>query len=229
MELELISFKLCPFVQRASITLLHKGIPHKTTYIDIGDPPLWFLDISPFGKVPVLKVAPDRYLFESAVICEYIDETTPGQLLPEDPFLRARSRSWIEFGSACIMDTIKLIKAKTESEFLDCLDELEDKFERIEDAIDKGPFFNGAKFSLVDAAYAPLFMRLALLPHTIDILTSSTHSKVSTWSRALLALPSVQNSVVEEFPDLFSASIRGKNGYMASKLPSSKDDQLNHN
>ena len=181
MELELISFKLCPFVQRAAITLLHKRISYKTTYIDIEDPPLWFLQISPFGKVPVLKVASGQYIFESAVICEYIDETTPGQLLPDNPFLRARNRSWIEFGSSCIMDLGKLVAAKTESLFGDYRDELEDRFERIEDAIDKGPFFNGAKFSLVDAAYAPLFTRLALLPQPVDIFTADTHPKVSMW------------------------------------------------
>nr|VFK55685.1 MAG: glutathione S-transferase [Candidatus Kentron sp. TUN]VFK60271.1 MAG: glutathione S-transferase [Candidatus Kentron sp. TUN]VFK61709.1 MAG: glutathione S-transferase [Candidatus Kentron sp. TUN] len=224
MELELISFKLCPFVQRALITLLHKKIPYKTTYIDIGDPPLWFLQISPFGKVPVLKVAPDKYLFESAVICEYIDETTHGQLLPEDPFLRARNRGWIEFGSACIMDSVSLLTAKTESDFEDRRDELEDKFERIEDAIDKGPFFNGAKFSLVDAAYAPLLMRLALLRQAVDIFTATTHPKVNAWSETLLALPAVRNSVVKEFPDLYLASIQKRKGYIASLLSESTTD-----
>nr|VFK43465.1 MAG: glutathione S-transferase [Candidatus Kentron sp. TC] len=222
MDPELIGFKLCPFAQRVLITLLHKRIPHKIKHIDIDDPPLWFLQISPFGKVPVLKVAPDRYLFEPVVICEYIDETSPGQLLPDDPFLRARNRDWIEFGSECLMDADRLLAAKNESDFGDRRDELEDKFERIEDAIEKGPFFNGAKFSLVDAAYAPLFMRLALLSRTVDIFTESTHPRVSAWSDTLLALPSVRNSVVREFPDLYLASIRERGGYIASF---SADDQ----
>nr|VFJ73442.1 MAG: glutathione S-transferase [Candidatus Kentron sp. FW] len=218
MELELISFKLCPFVQRSSITLQYKNIPYKTTYIDISDPPLWFLQVSPFGKVPVLKVAPDQYIFESAVICEYIDETTPGRLLPEDPLLRARNRGWIEFGSACIMDSVRLLGAKTEPLFRDCRDELQDKFERIEETLGEGPFFNDAKFSLVDAAYAPLFMRLALLPDTADILTATTYPRINAWSQTLLALPAVRNSVVEEFPELYFASIRGRQGHIASLL-----------
>nr|VFK32531.1 MAG: glutathione S-transferase [Candidatus Kentron sp. MB]VFK75967.1 MAG: glutathione S-transferase [Candidatus Kentron sp. MB] len=221
MELELISFSLCPFVQRAAITLLHKRIPYKTTHIDIGNPPLWFLTISPFGKVPVLKVASDKYIFESAVICEYIDETTPGQLLPEDPFLRARNRSWIEFGSACMMDVVGLLSAKTESLFQERRDELEDKFERIEDALGVGPFFNGATFSLVDAAYAPLFMRLALLRDTIDIVTIKTHPKITRWSETLLALPSVRDSVVKDFRELYLTSVRGRQGYIASLLSES--------
>ena len=70
---ELISFKLCPFVQRSVIVLLEKEAPFDITYIDLSNPPDWFKAISPMGKVPVLKVD-DTVLFESAVIMEYLDE-----------------------------------------------------------------------------------------------------------------------------------------------------------
>ena len=53
MQLELISTKRCPFVQRSIITLNHKGIDYKMTFVDLDDPPQWFTRISPFGKVPV--------------------------------------------------------------------------------------------------------------------------------------------------------------------------------
>ncbi|MEE9481097.1 MAG: glutathione S-transferase N-terminal domain-containing protein, partial [Kiloniellales bacterium] len=53
---QLISFKLCPFVQRSVITLLHKGIDFETTFIELSDPPPWFAALSPLGKVPVLRV-----------------------------------------------------------------------------------------------------------------------------------------------------------------------------
>ncbi|MGD8643594.1 MAG: glutathione S-transferase N-terminal domain-containing protein, partial [Chromatiales bacterium] len=56
MKLELISFKICPFVQRSVITLRHKGLPYEVTYIELDDPPPWFLEISPFGRVPALRV-----------------------------------------------------------------------------------------------------------------------------------------------------------------------------
>jgi len=69
---ELISFELCPFVQRSVITLLQKGVDFKINYIDIHDPPEWFQQISPLGKVPVMRVD-NTVLFESAVINEYLD------------------------------------------------------------------------------------------------------------------------------------------------------------
>lgn len=56
MNLKLVSFKICPFVQRSAITLIEKGIEYEITYIDIKNPPTWFLKLSPFAKVPILCV-----------------------------------------------------------------------------------------------------------------------------------------------------------------------------
>jgi len=103
MKLELISFKICPFVQRSLIILLEKNIPFDIIYIDINNPPSWFVEISPFGKVPVLRTN-GEVLFESAVINEYIDEISPPSLHPQDPLEKAQHRGWIEFGSSLNFD-----------------------------------------------------------------------------------------------------------------------------
>ena len=42
MDLELISTKRCPFVQRSVIVLLYKDIEFRVTYIDLADKPDWF-------------------------------------------------------------------------------------------------------------------------------------------------------------------------------------------
>ena len=98
-KLTLISHHLCPYVQRAAIALAEKGVPFERINIDLADKPDWFLELSPLGKVPVLKVG-DRVIFESAVILEYLEETQPNPLHPADPLARAEHRAWIEFGSA---------------------------------------------------------------------------------------------------------------------------------
>ena len=73
----LISFDICPFVQRSVITLEEKGVEYEIKYIELENKPDWFLAISPFGKVPVLQ-ANDTVIFESAVINEYLDEAFAG-------------------------------------------------------------------------------------------------------------------------------------------------------
>ena len=91
-KLELISFKLCPFVQRAVIVLKHKNIDFDITYIDLNDQPDWFKAISPLGQVPLLKVG-GEVLFESTVIQEYVDEVTPPSIQPADPLVKAKNRA----------------------------------------------------------------------------------------------------------------------------------------
>ena len=78
MDLELVSFKLCPFVQRSVITLKRKAAPYSIRYVDLADPPDWFLALSPARKVSLLVVDGTDVVFESAVINEFVDEVTPG-------------------------------------------------------------------------------------------------------------------------------------------------------
>jgi glutathione S-transferase len=95
MKLELISHTLCPFVHRAATMLREKNVPFERRSVDLANKPDWFLAISPRGKVPVL-LADGVALFESAAICESLDETHPPRLVPADPFERARQRAWVE-------------------------------------------------------------------------------------------------------------------------------------
>jgi glutathione S-transferase len=55
-KIKLISFDLCPYVQRAAIAMRELEIPYEIEYINIMNKPAWFLAISPRGKVPVLLV-----------------------------------------------------------------------------------------------------------------------------------------------------------------------------
>ncbi len=216
MGIELVSFKLCPFVQRSIITLLYKQVDYKTTYIDINNPPHWFVDISPFSKVPLLRIDGEHVLFESAVINEYLDDITPNRMQPEDPLLRALNRAWIEVGSACLVDLFKLLSTKDEKKFKLKQDEMIDRLDQVEEVLEDKPFFNGPSLSLVDMAYAPLFMRLAILGRTSPLYNNAELPNVDAWSKALLALPAVQSSVVPDFEELFVKSIKNDNGYAAS-------------
>ncbi|MDH5183771.1 MAG: glutathione S-transferase family protein [Gammaproteobacteria bacterium] len=198
---ELISFKLCPFVQRSVITLLEKGVEFDITYIDLAEPPEWFLQISPLGKVPVLRVG-DEVLFESAVINDYLDEVNSPSLHPADPLAKAQNRAWIEFTSNLIIDQYQLMIAATEEEYHKADEAIRTKLRQLEQQLTTGAYFNGEEFSLVDAAIAPVFMRFEILGswHEMAGLYQDT-PKVDHWQQTLLQRSSVQNSVVEEFSD----------------------------
>ncbi|MEM7292023.1 MAG: glutathione S-transferase family protein [Pseudomonadota bacterium] len=213
MALELISFKTCPFVQRSVITLNRKQIEYSVTYIDLADPPQWFLDISPLGKVPVLKVD-GQILFESAVINEYIDEITGGELQPANPLERARNRAWIEVASDMLGNSYMMKMANNGEDYQKYRDTLISQLRRIENEIGTGPWFNGENFSLADTAFAPLFMHNAVADERFSVIDANELPNVAGWAKRLLALPEVQKSVVPDFEDLYLGALERNNTYI---------------
>ena len=212
-KIELISFKLCPFVQRSVITLKQKQIDFDITYINLAEPPQWFFDISPLGKVPVLK-AENEVIFESAVINEYVDETTPPSLHPESTIEKAKHRAWIEFGSALMMDLFGFFTATTAETMTQQHETLSDKLQYLEKVVAEGGYFNGECLSLIDTAYAPLFMRMDLLNQWLDFDLYAQTPKIKAWAENLATLPAVQQSVVPEFPQLFENMLKNKQSYI---------------
>jgi glutathione S-transferase len=219
-DLELISTKRCPFVQRSIITLNHKGIDHRMTFVDLDDPPQWFSEISPFGKVPVLRVDGETVIFESAVINEYLDDVTPGQLHPADPLQRALNKSWIEFGGECCSLTFQLMVAPDQQSYEDIIAQLAANLERVEKVLGDGPFFNGEEFALIDAAYAPIFIRLDVFRDLLGIQITEDLPKIHAWQETLLALPEVQQARLPELPDLFRQLIVSRDAYAQTQLQS---------
>ncbi len=213
MSIELISFKTCPFVQRAAITLGYKEVEHKVTFIDLADPPDWFLDISPLAKVPVLRVD-GEILFESAVINEYLDDITGGELQPKDPLARAKNRAWIEFASNMLGNTYMMKTAAEKGKYEKYRGLLVSQLQRVENRLGDGPWFNGEDFSLADTAFAPLFAHDAVANYRFSVIDAATMPKLDAWSKRLLALPAVKNSVVAEFEDIYLAALETNNCYL---------------
>ncbi len=210
---ELISFKLCPYVHRSVIMLTEKGVEFDTTYVDLSNKPAWFLKLSPLGKVPVLRVG-DAVLFESAIINEYLDETQPPALHPRDPLRRAHNRAWIEFGDKLLKSRYGLMTAADKAGFDTRKDQLMTDMSRLEGQLGEGPYFNGAGFSLVDAAYAPLLIRLAVMEDMCGLGLFDAAPRVKAWHRALMDYPAVKASLFSGFMEELAAYIRGCNGYI---------------
>jgi len=216
--LKLISHKLCPYVQRAVIALTEKGVPFERIDIDLANKPDWFLKISPLGKVPVLTVATDRgevALFESNVICEYIEETQAGaKLHPQDALQRAEHRAWMEFGSAILGDLWGLETTTDAAIFESKRQAVAAKFARVEEALGSGPFFAGKNFSLVDAVFAPIFRYFDVFDRLIDLSIFADTPKVRAWRKQLAQRPSVRAAVSPDYPKLLHAFLVRHDAHM---------------
>ena len=208
--LQLVSHHLCPYVQRAAIALLEKGMPFERVMIDLRDKPAWFKVMSPLGKVPLLRVArpgkEDAILFESKVICEYIEETESGpRLHPQDPLDRAQHRAWMEFGSSTLSDIWGLETAREPQLFDAKRQALREKFMRLEAVLGEGPYFAGEAFSLVDAVFGPIFRYFDLFDRLADHRIFTGLPRLGAWRVALAARPSVQAAAVPDYEERLRA------------------------
>jgi glutathione S-transferase len=217
MKLTLISHALCPYVQRAVIALHEKNIPFERIDIDLRNKPAWFLTLSPLGKTPVLKVD-DQPIFESAVICEYLEDTVGTALHPQDPLIRARHRGWIEFASATLNTIWSLYTAKDDAAYSDAANALIQRFVQIEGVLHEGPYFGGDRFSLVDAAFAPLFRYFDVFDEVSGTTFFANTPKVRAWRLALSKRASVIHAVSVDYPSLLRQFVMNQNSVLAQRF-----------
>lgn len=217
MKLELISFKLCPFAQRAIISLNTQKLDFKMTYINPMNPPDWFKDISPTGQVPLLRVD-DQVVFESLVITEFINEISNDSFHPSNSIQRANNRSWIVFSSDILSDLFGIITGD-EEKFNQSKIALFTKLAKIETIKSAAKFFNGNDFNMIDAAFAPIFMRLSWINEfTNNALSLDEFKHLNTWSKELLQVDVVKNSVVEGLDDAYYSNIKARKGHLSTLL-----------
>lgn len=220
-KLILVSHTLCPYVQRAAIVLVEKNVTFERVYVDLSNKPDWFLKVSPLGKTPVLLVDAQP-IFESAVICEYLEEVYLPALHPHNALQRAKHRAWMEFSSSILNNIAGFYSAS------DCValyarrNELCVKFAQLEAQLwqrrQVGPYFEGTQFLLVDAVFSPVFRYFDVF-ESIEAFGFFDHTpRVQSWREHLAARLSVQNAVNANYNLDLLEFLHRKNSAIAQKI-----------
>jgi glutathione S-transferase len=221
-----VSFKTCPWVQRAAIVLREKKVDFEFRHIEPDNRPDWFLAISPHKKVPVLRIDDTHSLFESNAICEYLDETVAPKLHPADPLERAYNRAWTDYVPS-FADTVTATGySESEEEFNTQSARIPVAFERLEKALQKrgnsGPFFNGPNYSLVDAAYAPFIQRYHFLDRVKKLGHIEKFPLLKAWGDALIARPSTHSFPEAEFEAMYRENLRRRKKWVSKFVTEAK-------
>lgn len=215
---ELVTHVLCPYVQRSVIVLEEKGIPYRRTDIDLAAKPDWFGKLSPLGKVPVLVTGERRSLFESAVICEYLNDVTPGSLHPEDALERAEHRAWIEFGSGLLGRIAALYNAPTRDGFEAARQTLAEQFGQLEARLGEGPYFSGETFRMIDAVYGPIFRYFDVFETVLDLDVFRGVPRVQAWRKHLRERETVRKAVSADYPQRLLAFVRARGSHLSGRV-----------
>ena len=160
--LTLYSAKDCVHCHRVRLVLAAKGVTYDLVPVDLDNPPEDLRELNPYNSVPTL-VDRDLVLYDTNVICEYLDERYPHPpLMPIDPLTRAR---------------VRLAIVRIENDWLTLVDTIEEggkpadvarkalreEFLRNVQAFRASKFFLSPEMSLADCALAPLIWRLPML------------------------------------------------------------------
>ncbi len=201
--IKIISFKICPFVQRVAAMLEAKGLDYQVDFISLSDKPQWFLDISPNGQVPVMVAESGAAIFESEAIVEYIQDAYGPLEVGLTLEQKAMQRAWGYLGAKTYMPQCGAMRSPTAEVLEDKAAKLGEAFDKVEKALEQGPYFGGADLGWVDIAWLPLLHRTQIIKdHTgYDFLQG--RANVQAWRAALKETGLFDKSVAADFEETF--------------------------
>ncbi|CAI9605493.1 unnamed protein product [Staurois parvus] len=190
--IRLYSMRFCPFAQRARLVLIAKGINHEVVNINLKNKPDWYLEKNPLGLVPTIETSDGKIIYESPIVCEYLDEVFPGtKLIPSDPYAKAEQKMLMEaFSTVCTM-RICVIWVKNNEDTTELKSQFLEKLKKLEEALAKKntPYFGGESVSFIDYMVWPWFERFSLFVFE-GVLDKTPNIKA--WHDRMLQDPAVK-------------------------------------
>ena len=181
------------YSHRVRLVLSEKNVTCDVIDVDPLDLPEDVMDLNPYGNAPTL-VDRDLALYDSRIVCEYLDERFPHPpLLPVDPVSRANTRlymfrvenDWYPLVDAILAGGKGATRARME---------LQEGLTAVAPIFEAKPFFMSEEYSLVDASLVPLLWRLPMLG--IE-LAGAPGKQVNTYAAKMFTRPGFINSLSE--------------------------------
>lgn len=202
--IKVISYTICPFVQRITALLEAKDIPYEIEFISLRNKPQWFLDISPNGQVPILVTEHGDSLFESDAIAEYLDEAYPALQPDLTPAQKALNRAWSHLGSKQYMVQCGAQSSKDGETLALRTEKMAAAFAKVEKVLGEARYFNSNSLSMVDIAWLPVLHRAHIIREKTGYDFLVGFPKTRQWQKRLMATGLAEKSISEQFPDRFS-------------------------
>lgn len=157
-------------------------------------------------------------IFESAVICDFLDETIAPQLHPRDALERAQHRAWIEFGSALLNAIWAFYVAPDEATLTTKAQDIRSRFVQLEATLGSGPYFHGENFSIVDAAYGPVFRYFDVFETIGNFGFFTNLPKLVAWRTQLTQRRSVHTAVKSNYPQLLRKFLLARGSALSQRM-----------
>ncbi len=203
---------LSPFVRKVRVVLAEKGLDYKLDPITPFPAPDWYKEISPLGRIPVLRdedVGPDATLPDSSVICAYLERKKPEPALyPKDNFAYGRALWFEEYADSELASNIGMgvfrpvVLAKLMGQASDraaaekaIAEKLPKYFAYLDKEIGGNEFYVGGAFSIADISVATHFVNFAHAGYSVD---EKKWPNLARYVKAIHARPSFAACIAEE-------------------------------
>lgn len=174
-----------PHSHRVRIVVAVKALEVRVVESDPARPPEDLIDLNPYQTVPTL-VDRELVVYESGIICEYLDERFPApSLLPTDPAARAQARVALHRIEQDWYAHVPVLEAGERREQQRARRLLLESVLAVEPLFRIKPWFLSDQFSLLDATVAPILWRL---PHWQIELPAAAQS-VRRYAQKVFARP----------------------------------------
>ncbi|MEM7130521.1 MAG: glutathione S-transferase family protein [Chloroflexota bacterium] len=212
--MKIVSFKICPFVQRVTALLEAKKTSYEIEYIDLSNKPEWFLKASPNGQVPILITDADEVLFESDAIVEYIEETSADALFDANPVKKAQERAWSYLASKHYLVQCSAQRSKDKQTLSERSEKLGKAFAKLETQLNGNKFFHGDNIDMVDIAWLPLLHRASVIESYTGYDFLGQFPKVKVLQQSMLQTGIPEKSVSVDFEEKFTAFYLSEKTYL---------------
>lgn len=214
-QIKLVTSKFSPYGHRVEMVLIEKNIPYQKVEVDLASRPDWFIADSPLGKIPLLYVG-DKVLFESIVICEYLEEAFPGNnpLHNKDLVIKSQHRAWMEYSNSIFSSVFAMIFATNQEDFNSKKTEVVNKLRVLEKALKFNPYFDGDKFLLIDICMASVFKPLFFVDNKFLLEIFDLNEALAHYAESLLARGSLQKALPVDYEDIFKSFLGKKKSHL---------------
>lgn len=191
--MSLFSGPVCPYSHRVRFVLAEKGIAAEIIDVESeAERPEDLVHLNPYGEFPTL-VDRDLALYDTKIICEYLDERFPHPpLMPVDPVSRAKARLVIYRIERDWYRLLDRLDGTNSAGVAAARKELGQSLLASDEVFAAGtPYFLSDELTMMDCTLAPLLWRL---PHYGVELPNAAQS-VHEYAERLFALESFQKSL----------------------------------
>jgi len=201
--MKLLGSDTSPYTRKARLVLLEKGLPHAYVVAPPREPGSPVPLHNPLGRVPTLLLDDGTVVYDSPVICEYLDtlDDHPVLIPRGDPLARMRVRRWEALADG-IMDSAVVVRLESlrppEKQDPPTLalhgSAIGRALALAERQLGTRSWCEGDALTLADLALVSALLYLDLRQPERD--WRGQHPGLATWARPVLQRPSVRSTIV---------------------------------